>query len=163
MGRYKITNPHLPATPDQRRHALRLGIEVPEVITMGEISKLIDEATPHRKPTDRMLALAADLKLDVSPDATFDMVGKMLDTEISERTMAAVRDNPNLRGGKQITYQGWPFLLFEISTYRGTFMAELRPITDKRLQGYRVHKVPLWKLASCQAPTDDEIRMVLEA
>lgn len=165
MGRYKITNPDLPATLDQRSYAKRLGIDIPpgQPITMGEISDLIDAAQPFREPTDKMLAYAVDLGIEVPEGANFDQVSKMLDDRLDELTKAAFRDNPLLRTGNTISYVGWPYTIDEITiNRRGVFTVVLVPIADCKVQGYRKVSVPLYKLADCQEPTEQELLMVHE-
>jgi hypothetical protein len=165
MGRYRITNPNLPATLDQRRYARRLGLDIPDSkpITMGEISALIDEAKLNRRPTDKQLAFAADLGIEVTEETTFDELSKQMDARVTHLTEAAFRDNLLLRTGNTITYMGWPYTIEITIGKRGTFMGTLTPIVEKKIQGYRQVEVPLYKLADCQEPTEQELLMVHEA
>ncbi|HEU4914458.1 MAG TPA: hypothetical protein VFT16_03595 [Candidatus Saccharimonadales bacterium] len=166
MGHYRIRDPYAEPTPGQRRKARELGIDVPAGIKKGALSDLIDGFIQSRLPTDEQLTFAAALDITVPPEMTSVELDAMLDRVVRERSIQAMKENPDLRAGKIIMYKGMPYTIESVGNMRGRYVAELHPLRvmmgrfdrdHPKPRYYQVKRVHIITIADVTAVTRDQL------
>jgi hypothetical protein len=138
-----------PATESQIKLAADLGIEVPDGVTRGEISRLIRMAPP----TEEQLKLMKKLGLTINEPATYATIRQQIIEEIDRRGAEALRNNPALKKDNVVLYEGQPFVITFASPRGSRYMVGLRPYVG----GGSRKTVSAATLAEAAALTDEEL------
>lgn len=114
-----------PPSREQLRKAAELGVTIPPGVTGVGLSRLISAAPPP----ERHLELARTLGIAIVDGMTYGDLAPRIHAEMGEQGCRALRDNPALKEGKHVIYDGEAHLITRIT------WSETRPSVSLRLAG----------------------------